>query len=163
MGLGWLVGLMYFCAMIVMYFVGNHSDKTNERRIHVLGCLATSAVAMAASIYAAKFSVIIAFVFLTISVCGAFGSYSPFWAIPPSFLTGSASAGAIALINSIGNLGGFFGPYIVGYIRDVTGSFDTSMIFLAAVLVLGGIIIGFLIKASGKVVVIEKKEKNTLV
>lgn len=163
MGLGWLVGAMYLCAMIVMYLVGNHSDKTNERRFHVLGCLVISAIAMAVSIYVAKFSVIGAFLLLTISVCGAFGSYSPFWAIPPSFLTGAAAAGGIALINSIGNLGGFFGPYIVGYIKDMTGSFNASMIFLAVVLALGGIIIGFLIKASGKVVVLDKERRNTLI
>lgn len=162
MGLGWLVGAMYLCAMVVMYLVGNHSDKTNERRLHVFGCLVISAVAMVASAYVAKFSVIGAFVLLTVSVCGAFGSYSPFWAIPPSFLTGAASAGAIALINSIGNLGGFFGPYIVGYIKDITGSFNASMIFLAVVLALGGIIVGFLIRISGEVVVLYEEEKNSL-
>lgn len=56
-----------------------------------------------------------------------------------------------------------FGPYIVGYIKDMTGSFNASMIFLAVVLALGGIIIGFLIKASGKVVVLDKERRNTLI
>lgn len=162
MGLGWLVGGMYLCAMVVMYLVGNHSDKTNERRFHVFACLGISAIAMLISIYVAKTSVVGAFVALTISVCGAFGSYSPFWSIPPSFLTGAASAGAIALINSIGNLGGFFGPYVVGYIKDITGSFNASMIFLAVVLALGGIVIGFIVRVSGKVVVVNQGEKNKL-
>ncbi|KYG30657.1 MFS transporter [Priestia endophytica] len=151
-GMGWVLGLMYTIAMVVMIMVGNHSDKKNERRWHVAICLTTSAVAMIASSYVASTSIVLSFIFLTIALCGAFGAYSPFWAIPPSFLTGAAAGGAIALINSVGNLGGFFGPYIVGYIKDVTGSFNTSMIFLGVSLVIGAAIILFLVKQSGKAV-----------
>lgn len=84
-GMGWLLGFMYACAIVVMILVGNHSDKKNERRWHVAACLTVSAVAMIISSYVANSSVILAFVFLTIALCGAFGAYSPFWAIPPSF------------------------------------------------------------------------------
>ena len=104
--IGWLLGFMYLCAMVVMYLVGKSSDK-NERKFHVAGCLTISAIAMIASVYVSEFSLVGSFAFLTVSLCGAFGAYSPFWAIPPSFLTGAAAGGAIALINSIGNLGGF--------------------------------------------------------
>ncbi|AGT33641.1 MFS transporter [Geobacillus genomosp. 3] len=149
-GIGWLLGLMYACAMAVMIFVGNHSDKKNERRWHVAACLTISAVSMMISTYVSSSSVVFAFVFLTIALCGAFGAYSPFWAIPPSFLTGAAAGGAIALINSVGNLGGFFGPYIVGYIKDVTGSFTASMIFLGVSMILSSCIVVFLVKQSGK-------------
>uniref|UniRef100_UPI0013EC9606 MFS transporter n=1 Tax=Ectobacillus funiculus TaxID=137993 RepID=UPI0013EC9606 len=90
------------------------------------------------------------FVFLTIALCGAFGAYSPFWAIPPSFLTGAAAGGAIALINSVGNLGGFFGPYVVGYIKDATGSFTISMVFMGISMIIGACILLFLVKQSGK-------------
>ncbi|MFS0560538.1 MFS transporter [Terribacillus sp. 179-K 1B1 HS] len=158
-GLGWLLGLMYAIAMVAMILVGNHSDKKNERRWHVAACLTTSAVAMIASSYVAETNIVLSFVLLTIALCGAFGAYSPFWAIPPSFLTESAAAGAIALINSIGNLGGFFGPYAVGYIRDTTGSFTMSMIFLGVSMILSSFIIIFLVKQSGKAVsrIAEKK------
>ncbi len=158
-GLGWLLGLMYAIAMVAMILVGNHSDKKNERRWHVAACLTTSAIAMIASSYVAESNIILSFVLLTIALCGAFGAYSPFWAIPPSFLTDSAAAGAIALINSIGNLGGFFGPYAVGYIRDTTGSFTMSMIFLGISMILSSLIIIFLVKQSGKAVsrIAEKK------
>ncbi|MGM0922206.1 MAG: MFS transporter [Bacillota bacterium] len=149
-GMGWLLGLMYLCAMVVMILVGNHSDKKNERRWHVAGCLIVSALAMITSSYIADTSIILSFVFLTIALCGTFGAYSPFWAIPPSFLTGAAAGGAIALINSIGNLGGFFGPYMVGYIKDLTGSFHNGMIFLGCSMVIGSLIIVFLVKQSGK-------------
>lgn len=161
--MGWILGLMYVCAMLVMFLVGNHSDKKNERRWHVAVCLTISAIAMIISSYIANTNIVLAFVFLTIALCGAFGAYSPFWAIPPSFLTGAAAGGAIALINSIGNLGGFFGPYIVGYIKDVTGSFTASMIFLGISMIIGSCIIVFLVKQSGKAFSVkdEKKLKET--
>jgi MFS transporter, ACS family, tartrate transporter len=161
--MGWILGLMYVCAMLVMFLVGNHSDKKNERRWHVAVCLTISAIAMIISSYIANTNIVLAFVFLTIALCGAFGAYSPFWAIPPSFLTGAAAGGAIALINSIGNLGGFFGPYIVGYIKDVTGSFNASMIFLGVSMIIGSCIIVFLVKQSGKAFSVndEKKLKET--
>lgn len=161
--MGWILGLMYVCAMVVMILVGNHSDKKNERRWHVAFCLTISAIAMMISSYVADTSIILSFVFLTIALCGAFGAYSPFWAIPPSFLTGAAAGGAIALINSIGNLGGFFGPYIVGYIKDTTGSFNISMIFLGISMILSSCIIVFLVKQSGKALSkeVEKKLEKT--
>jgi MFS transporter, ACS family, tartrate transporter len=161
--MGWILGLMYVCAMVVMFLVGNHSDKKNERRWHGAACLTTSAIAMIISSYISNTNIVLAFVFLTIALCGAFGAYSPFWAIPPSFLTGAAAGGAIALINSIGNLGGFFGPYIVGYIKDVTGSFNASMIFLGASMIIGSCIIVFLVKQSGKAFSVndDKKLKQT--
>jgi MFS family permease len=161
--MGWILGLMYVCAMLVMFLVGNHSDKMNERRWHVAVCLTISAIAMIISSYIANTNIVLAFVFLTIALCGAFGAYSPFWAIPPSFLTGAAAGGAIALINSIGNLGGFFGPYIVGYIKDVTGSFTASMIFLGVSMIIGSLIIVFLVKQSGKAFSVndERKLKET--
>ena len=149
--IGWILGLMYVCAMITMILVGNSSDKKNERRWHVAVCLSISAFAMIISSYISNTNVTISFVFLTIALCGVFGAYAPFWAIPPSFLTGAAAAGAIALINSIGNLGGFFGPYIVGYIKDTTGSFHTSMIYLGVSMIISSVIVVSLVKQSGKV------------
>ncbi|AGK53220.1 MFS transporter [Bacillus sp. 1NLA3E] len=158
--MGWVLGLMYVCAMVTMILVGNHSDKKNERRFHVAACLTTSAVAMIISSLVANTSIVLSFVFLTVALCGAFGAYSPFWSIPPSFLTEAAAAGAIALINSIGNLGGFFGPYIVGYIKDTTGSFNTSMIFLGVSMIISSSIIVFLVKQSGKA--LHKNDSNKL-
>ncbi|WP_342048523.1 MFS transporter [Bacillus sp. OTU530] len=157
--MGWILGLMYVCAMAALFLVGNHSDKKNERRWHVAVCLIVSAIAMMISSYVASTSIVLSFVFLTIALCGAFGAYSPFWAIPPSFLTGAAAGGAIALINSIGNLGGFFGPYIVGYIKDITGSFTTSMIFMGSSMILGSFIILALVKQSGKALSQDSEKK----
>ena len=142
-----------------MMLVSNHSDKKNERRFHVVACLCNNAMSMIISSYVANTNIVLSFVFLTISLCGAFGAYSPFWAIPPSFLTEAAAAGAIALINSIGNLGGFFGPYIVGYIKDITGSFNASMTFLGISMFVASFIVVFLLKQSGKALVVKAIQK----
>jgi MFS family permease len=148
--MGWLLGVMYLCAMVVMYLVGKSSDKTNERKYHVACCLTVSAIAIIISVNIAESSTVGAFVMLTISLCGAFGAYSPFWAIPPSFLTGAAAGGAIALINSIGNLGGFFGPYFVGFVNDLTGSHNLGMIALGISMIVSACIVVLLVKQSGK-------------
>jgi MFS transporter, ACS family, tartrate transporter len=72
-----------------------------------------------------------ALVGMSIAVVGFYGSKGPFWAMPPMFLTGTAAAASIAWINSIGNLGGFFGPWYVGVMKDVTGSFAGGLYGLA--------------------------------
>ena len=72
-----------------------------------------------------------ALVGMSIAAIGFYGSKGPFWAMPPMFLTGTAAAAAIAWINSIGNLGGFFGPWYVGVMKDATGSFSGGLYGLA--------------------------------
>lgn len=139
--LGWIIGGLYFVAMLVMLWVGSHSDKRRERRWHVAACLSISALSLIAAANLSGVSLVLSFVLLTIALCGAFGAFSPFWAIPPSFLTGAAAGGAIALINSIGNLGGFFGPYLVGFLRDLTGSFNTAITFLGISMIVSMVII----------------------
>lgn len=139
--LGWIIGGIYFVSMIVMMFVGSSSDKRRERRWHVAACLSISAVSLMVAANIAGSHVWLAFFFLMIALCGAFGAFSPFWSIPTSFITGSAAGGAIALINSIGNLGGFFGPYMVGFLRDLTGSFNMAITFLGISMLLSVIII----------------------
>ncbi|HJF84908.1 MAG TPA: MFS transporter, partial [Megamonas hypermegale] len=81
-----------------------------------------------------------------------YGAYTPFWAIPPSYLSGSAVAAGIALINSVGNLGGFFGPYILGALSSSTGSYTTGIFALAGFMVISSLIVIFVIKQTGKVV-----------
>ena len=69
---------------------------------------------------------------MSFAAVGLYGSKPSFWPLPSTFLTGAAAAGGIALVNSIGNLGGFVGPYVVGWIKDATGSFEAGLYFLAA-------------------------------
>ncbi len=74
----------------------------------------------------------------TVSTVGLWGMLGPFWTIPTGFLSGAAAAGGVALINSIGNAGGFVGPTLVGMVRDATGSHRYGFLFIAATMALGG-------------------------
>jgi ACS family tartrate transporter-like MFS transporter len=78
---------------------------------------------------------------LSIAAFGIWGTLGPYWAIPTAFLRGTAAAGGIALVNSVGNVGGFIGPIIVGWIRDATGGFTAGLLTLAGVLVLGAAVV----------------------
>ncbi len=144
---GFLVMVPYIFAFFAMYFVGRHSDKTGERRYHTIAGMLTGAVGLLGSVFLADISIAVSMIFFTIAVMGHYSSFGPFWAIPSSFLTTTAAAGAIAMINSIGNLGGFVGPYAMGFIRDATGSYAGGSLFLVACLLIAGILLMVLRKA----------------
>ena len=84
-----------------------------------------------------------AMVGLSIAAFGFYGSKGPFWAMPPMFLTGTAAAAAIAWINSIGNLGGFFGPWYVGVVKDLTGSYSGGLYGLALLGLISALVCAF--------------------
>ena len=136
--IGLLSTIPYIAAAISMVLVGMHSDSSGERRWHT----ALPAFVGAAGILLAaqSTSVIPMIAGITVAVLGVFSMLGPFWTMPTSLLTGTAAAAAIALINSVGNLGGFFGPYIIGLIRTHTGSFKNGLLVVGAVLALGGAI-----------------------
>jgi ACS family tartrate transporter-like MFS transporter len=71
---------------------------------------------------------------------GVWGAFGPFWTLPPAFLRGTAAAGGIALVNSVGNIGGFAGPYAVGFARNVTGRFEAGLLVLAVIAAGGGLL-----------------------
>lgn len=128
--------LPYVVAAVGMVFVGRHSDRTGERRRHV----AVPALIGAAGFVAAATvpaSVLLSLAALSVAAFGIWGSLGPFWALPTAFLRGSAAAGGVALVNAVGNIGGFVGPTLVGYARDATGSFSAGLWVLAAGLALG--------------------------
>ncbi|MGA2730996.1 MAG: MFS transporter [Syntrophobacteraceae bacterium] len=129
---GFLLMVPYIFGFFAMYIIGRHSDITCERRYHTVAGMLTGAIGLCGSVFLADISVTVSMLFFTIAVMGIYGSFGPFWSIPASFLTSTAAAGAIAMINSIGNLGGFAGPYVMGFIRDATGSFDGGIMFLVA-------------------------------
>jgi ACS family tartrate transporter-like MFS transporter len=118
MTVGWLTMVPYICGGIGLVVWGFVSDRMNERRWNLLiACIVSTAGLVMAG--------------MTIAAVGFYGSKGPFWAMPPMFLTGTAAAAAIAWINSIGNLGGFFGPWYVGVMKDLTGSFSGGLYGLA--------------------------------
>jgi MFS transporter, ACS family, tartrate transporter len=134
-----LTAIPYVVAAFGMVVVGVHSDRTAERRWHVALPALIGAVGFVLTTLASS-SVIGSLAALSIAAFGIWGTLGPFWTLPPAFLRGTAAAGGIAVINSIGNLGGFVGPYFVGYVRETTGSFAWGLIALAASLVLAATI-----------------------
>ena len=93
---------------------------------------------------------IILFMLVVVGINGFFGA---FWTLPSIFLTEAAAAVGIAVINSVGNLGGFVGPYAIGYLKDATGSMSSGLYFLAASVVLAGILVLLIRREDAKTVV----------
>jgi len=138
---GYLVAIPYVFGFFAMYFIGRHSDYTGERRLHTVAGMLTGAAGLAGTVIFGDISVAVSMVFFTITVIGIYGSFGPFWSIPSSFLATSAAAASIAMINSIGNLGGFVGPSAMGRIRDTTDSFTGGIMFLVVCLLIAAVLL----------------------
>ena len=143
---GMISAIPYFVAAVGMVLIGAHSDRTGERLGHIAGSLLVGAIGFTASAYLT--SPVPAMIALTIAAVGDLGGRGPFWALPASFLAGSASAGGIALINTFGALGGFVGPSLVGYVKNATGSFQGGLLLLASLLFTSAIVTFFLRRAA---------------
>ena len=137
---GFLAAIPYICGAVTMMLWARLSDRGGERSWFVASALLLGALALVVCGYATS-SALISIVALCGAVVGIMCYQSTFWPIPSSFLTGSAAAGGLALIVSIGNLGGFVGPYLIGEIRETTGSFSWALIAVAAFLTLAAILI----------------------
>jgi ACS family tartrate transporter-like MFS transporter len=129
MEVGWLTMIPYGCGAAAMVFCGWLSDKIGERRWTLFWTCALSAagLVMAGMTIGSWWSV----VGMSIAAAGFYGTKGPFWSIPTMYLTGTAAASGIAWINSVGNLGGFFGPTLVGWAKTLTGSFAGGLYALA--------------------------------
>lgn len=138
MTVGLLNAIPPIISVVAMILWSHHSDKTNERTWHVaLACL-TAAVGLAiAASTGSMFGLIAA---LTIVNVGISCSKPPLWSMPTMFLSGAAAATGIATINSIGNLGGFAGPAMIGWVKDQTGSFAGGLYFVAGLLILSTVL-----------------------
>lgn len=135
-----LVGAIpYLCGAVAMILWARHSDKTLERTWHVAsaGFLTAAAFALSGSLT----SPVAALIALTIGMMGNFAYFGTYWAIPPSFLSDRAAAGGIALIISVGNLGGLVGPYVLGWTLEVTKSFALGFIMMAGFFVIASVLI----------------------
>lgn len=125
-------------AVIAMYLWSWHSDRTNERTLHVvIACLAAAIGLALAGIAGTVVSVVAALVLVNVGISSA---KPPLWIMPTMFLSGSAAATGIAAINSIGNLGGFVGPTVIGWIKQETGSYAGGLYFVGGLLLLSAIL-----------------------
>jgi nitrate/nitrite transporter NarK len=122
-----------------MVFWGRHSDKTGERKWHVV--LSFAAMVVGLGFAAVIPNPVVKMAVLCIAGWGFFSVLPVFWTLPTAFLSGAGAAAGIAAVNSIGNLGGYFGPKIFGQLRDWTGTDFAGLIFLAGCAVVGAIIV----------------------
>ena len=134
-----IVGLMsaapYAAGAIAMVIVGRHSDRTRERRWHVLVPALVSATGLALSTMST--GPIWTVATLSIAMLGLASMFGPFWALTTSTMGGVGAAASIALVNSVGNTGGFVGPYLLGAINDATHSFAMGLLAIAVMLATG--------------------------
>ncbi len=126
---------------------GWSSDRNKERRWHLIAASLLGALGLAFAAWSgASYWALIG---MSAATVGIYGSRAAFWPMPSIFLTGTAAAGAIAMINAVGNLGGYFGPFIVGWIRESTGKFEAGLYFLAACSLACAVITFFAARAAG--------------
>jgi cyanate permease len=131
---GLVTTLPYIAGVLGMVFWSRHSDRTHERREHIGMALLFAGLCIAGTTVVD--SPIAKMFLFTVAGFGLFGSQPCFWALPATFLSGPAAAAGLAAVNSLGNLSGFFGPYVMGRVKDATGSYTIALLAI-------GVILGF--------------------
>jgi ACS family tartrate transporter-like MFS transporter len=140
MSLSAITMVPFVAALAGMILIGQHSDRTGERKWHAAGCALTAATGIGLAAFSQHSTLLIVLAF-TLSQLGQRSILSVFWAIPPMFLGGTAAAASIALINSIGNLGGSVGPAVMGWLRSGRPDYTAGLLTLASALVLQALLI----------------------
>ncbi len=126
---GFLVALPYLLAMGVMVLVGISSDRRGERVLHVAGSALAAALGLiGAALFTQAWLVVASF---CLASAGIYAALAVFWTLPTAILRGMAAAGGLALLNSFANLGGFFGPGLMGWLKQETGNFTGGLLALA--------------------------------
>jgi ACS family tartrate transporter-like MFS transporter len=136
---GLLSAIPYLFGALGMVVTGRHSDRTGERRWHTAIACVVGGAAFAASAYVS--ALVPSLVLLSIAMTGMASMCGPFWTLATTAVSGTGAAAGIALINSVGNIGGFVGPYILGYVRDTTGSLTGGLVGIGAILAAGGVLV----------------------
>lgn len=137
--IGFIATIPYIIASIVMNYWSRRSDRTGERRMHTaLPLLVAGLTLLSVGMVSNPF---IAMIFITISLAAMYCFKGPFWSLPTMILSPATVAVGIAVINSIGNLGGFVGPYAVGWLKDATGKMQAGLIFLSMILIIAFLLV----------------------
>ena len=137
--IGWISAIPYLLAAVFMLLVGRSADLHKERRWHLVVPMLMGAIGLVIAVNFAAHPAI-AILGLTIATMGALTGLPMFWPVPTAMLSAGAAAGGLALINSMGQMAGFLSPYLVGFVKDATGSTDAALYFLAAVIVGGSLL-----------------------
>lgn len=136
--IGVLSAIPYLIGAIGMVVLGKHSDRTGERRWHCAGAAFLGGAGLVAASFLAG-HLAAALVALSFATIGIFATMPLFWSIPTAYLSSSAAAGGIALINSLGLVGGFVSPFVIGWVKASTGSVNYGLYFVTGLMVLGAI------------------------
>lgn len=138
--IGWLTAIPYFVAVVVSIMNNAHADSVRERRWHTaIPCLITAAGLALSWLHFD--SLAITMLILTVAAAAASTTQAAFWSVPPTFLSGAAAAAGLALINSIGNVGGMVSTSLVGWITDLTGNSQNSLILFAGILLISALLV----------------------
>ncbi|SEB13367.1 MFS transporter [Paraburkholderia sartisoli] len=135
---GLLAGIPSILAVIAMIVWARHSDRTEERTWHVvIPCVVACLGFVFAGNAATALMIILALVIVNIGISAA---KAPLWAMPSMFLSGAGAAAGIAMINSVGNLGGFVGPFAIGWLKNVTGGYSAGLYVVGATLAVSAVV-----------------------
>ena len=140
LNVGLLTSVPYAAGAIAMLFVSGSSDRTGERRWHLIVPGLVGAVGLALSVWFAN-STLLAMIALTLGTMGVMTTISQFWVLPPAFLGGAAAAAGLALANSVGSISGVVSPSLIGLIKTATGSAGAGVLGLSVSLVIGGLLV----------------------
>ncbi|SFO43117.1 MFS transporter [Sphingomonas sp. OK281] len=132
MQIGWISAVPYLAAAIGMIIWARFADQSNRKISNLALCCLLAVIGFLIAISTGRFD--LSLFGLTAALVGVTAARAIFWSIPTKFLTGVAAAGGIAFINTIGTTGGFFGPMIVGYMKDRTGSFEAGLLVMSGFL-----------------------------
>ncbi|PUA18937.1 MFS transporter [Glaciimonas sp. PCH181] len=131
---GFLSAIPFLFGVIGLLIVPRSSDKYNERYGHIIVCTLLAAAGLVGA--ALSHSLVLQLTFLCMTGFGMYSASAVLWTLPSQFLVGTGAAAGLAVINSIGNLGGYLGPFGIGLIKEYTGSLSYGLYFLAATLIL---------------------------
>jgi sugar phosphate permease len=139
LAIGELMVIPMTISLLTMLYIGHSSSKRGEKRWHGAIGMFIGAIGLGVGVFI--HNPWISFLFVILAAIGTYAPFGVWWSYPTTFLSGTAAAGAIGLINSCGNIGGFVGPYITGWIKQTTGSFVGAWVYLACSLVMSGLLI----------------------
>lgn len=137
---GLLSSVVFLAGAAGTYLVGYSSDIKMERRWHLVACGAVIALCFALLPLIAH-NIVFAITLLSIAAAASYGGFVVFWTIPPTFLTASTKASGIALITSLGGIGAFVSPTLVGWMKSTTGSIYAGLGILGVMTLIGAVVI----------------------
>ncbi|HXZ20396.1 MAG TPA: MFS transporter [Candidatus Acidoferrales bacterium] len=147
---GLITAIPYAVAVVGMMVLSHNSDRTGERRLHYVANVTAGAAGLVLSgVYASN--PVLAIIFLSIGTLGVIGSMPLFWPLPSAFLAGTAAAAGIGIVNSVGNLGGYVGPNIPIWVKQVSADPSAALYVIAGLLMVGAFLTFFFIPKSLRV------------